>query len=65
MGQGRRPIRVPVALSCRVLGLTTQGYHKWLKDPVSPRDWDDTHAINALAEIHDERPQARVPVSHR
>ena len=47
-------VRVPVALACRVLGLSTQGYYKWLKDPVSQRGWDDAHAINALLEIHED-----------
>ena len=50
------PIRVPVAVACRVLGLSTQGYYKWLKDPVSRRDWDDAHVIYALREIHKDDP---------
>ena len=45
-------IRVPVAVACRVLGLTTQGYYKWLKDPVCQRDWDDAHLIDVLYELH-------------
>ena len=49
-------IRVPVAVACRVLGLSTQGYYKWLKAPVSQRDWDDAHAINALHDIHEDDP---------
>jgi len=49
-------IRVPVAVACRVLGLSTQGYYKWLKDPVSQRDWDDAHVISALHEIHQDDP---------
>ena len=49
-------IRVPVAVACRVLGLTTKGYYKWLKDPVSQRDWDDAHVINALVQIHEDDP---------
>jgi transposase InsO family protein len=49
-------IRVPVALACLVLKLSTQGYYKWLHDPVSQRDWDDAHAINALLEIHQDDP---------
>jgi transposase InsO family protein len=49
-------IRVPVAVACRVLGLSTQGYYKWLKDPVSQRDWDDAHAIDALRDIHQDDP---------
>jgi len=49
-------IRVPVAVACRVLGLTTQGYYKWRKDPVSRRDWDDAHVIDALLGIHEDDP---------
>lgn len=45
-------VRVPVAVACRVLGLSTQGYYKWLKDPVSRRDWDDAHVLDAIYEIH-------------
>ena len=47
-------IRVPVAVACRVLGLTTAGYYKWLKEPVSQRDWDDAHLINVIREIHED-----------
>ena len=49
-------IRVPVAVACRVLGLTTQGYYKWLGAPVSQRDWDDAHVIDALLAIHEDDP---------
>lgn len=45
-------IRVPVAVACRVLGLSPQGYYKWFKDPVSQRDWDDAHLIDVLYELH-------------
>lgn len=45
-------IRVPVAVACRVLGLSTAGYYKWLKDPVCQRDWDDAHVINVLRDLH-------------
>lgn len=45
-------VRVPVAVACRVLGLSTQGYYKWLKEPVSQRDWDDAHLIDVLYEAH-------------
>jgi len=47
-------IRVPVVVACRVLGLTTAGYYKWLKEPVSQRDWDDAHLINVIREIHED-----------
>jgi transposase InsO family protein len=47
---------VPVAVACRVLGLSRQGYYQWLADPVSQRDWDDAHAIDALLDIHADDP---------
>ncbi len=50
-------IRVPVAVACRVLRLSTQGYYKWLKHPISQRDWDDAHLINAAVEIHADDPE--------
>jgi len=56
MAAAGAPIRVPVAVACRVLKLSTQGYYKWLKDPVSQRDWDDAHAIKVLNEIHEDDP---------
>ena len=49
-------IRVPVAVACRVLGLSTRGYYKWLKVPVSQRNCDDAHAINVLHELHQDDP---------
>ena len=49
-------IRVPVTVACRVLGLSTQGYYKWLKEPVCQRDWDDAHVINTLHDLHDDDP---------
>jgi len=47
---------VPVAVACRVLELSTQGYYKWLKSPVSQRDWDDAHLIDAALRIHRDDP---------
>jgi len=56
MAAAGAPIRVPVAVACRVLGLSTQGYYKWLKEPVCQRYWDDAHAIDSLYEIHEDDP---------
>ena len=50
------PVRVPVAVACRVLKLSAQGYYKWLRDPVSQRDWDDAHVIEVMREIHGDDP---------
>ncbi|MEP6855474.1 MAG: IS3 family transposase [Pedococcus sp.] len=49
-------VRVPVAVACRVLGLSPQGYFKWLKDPVCQRDWDDAHVIDVVLGIHADDP---------
>ena len=56
MAAAGTPIRVPVAVACRVLGRSTQGYYQWLRDPVSQRDWDDAHLIDVLREIHADDP---------
>jgi putative transposase len=47
---------IPVAVTCRVLGFSTQAYYKWLACPVSQRDWDDAHLINAAVDIHADDP---------
>ena len=39
-----------------MLGLSTQGYYKWLSGPVSQRGWDDAHVIEALLGIHQDDP---------
>ncbi|WP_432848885.1 IS3 family transposase [Amycolatopsis sp. CA-161197] len=50
------PMRVPVAVTCRVLGISRQAYYQWCSSPVSQRDWDDAHLINAALEIHSDDP---------
>ena len=49
-------IRVPVAVACRVLGFSTQGYFKCLKEPVSRRDRQDAEVINKLVDLHEDDP---------
>jgi putative transposase len=49
-------VRVPVAVACRVLGRSTQGYYQWLKQPVSQRDWDDAHLIDVALDVHVDDP---------
>ena len=48
--------KIPVAVTCRVLGLTTQAFYRWQANPVSQRDWDDAHLINAAYDIHHDDP---------
>jgi putative transposase len=31
-----------------VLGFSTQAYYRWLAGPMSWRDWDDAHLLNAI-----------------
>jgi len=49
--------RIPVAVTCRVLGFSKQAYYKWLETPVSQRDWDDAHLINAAMDVHHDDPE--------
>ncbi len=47
--------KIPVAVTCRVLGFSKQAFDKWRAAPVSQRDWDDAHLINAAIDIlHDD-----------
>jgi putative transposase len=46
----------PVAVTCRVLGFSTQAFNKWRRNPVSDRDWDEAHLINAAMDIHSDDP---------
>ena len=48
---------VPVTVTCRVLGFSTQVFYKWRKAPVTQRDWDDAHLIDAALTVHaDDQP---------
>ncbi len=48
--------KIPVAVTCRVLGFTKQAFYKWQASPISQRDWDDAHLINAAYDIHADDP---------
>jgi putative transposase len=48
--------KIPVAVTCRVLGFSKQAFYKWQANPVSQRDWDDAHLINAGLDIHADDP---------
>ena len=49
--------RIPVTVTCRVLGFSKQAFYKWKADPVSQRDWDDAHLTNAAIDIHHDDPE--------
>jgi transposase InsO family protein len=50
-------VGIPVRLTCGVLGFSAQAFYKWRAKPVSDRDWDDAHLINAIIDIHDADPE--------
>ena len=50
-------VRVPVAVACRVLGFSKQGYYKWVKQPVSAREAEERELIAVLHQLHDDDPE--------
>ena len=48
--------KIPVAVTCRVLGFSTQACFKWRASPVTDREWADAHLINAALDIHHDDP---------
>jgi putative transposase len=48
---------IPVTVTCGVLGFSPQAFYKWRADPVTDRDWDDAHLINALIDAHADDPE--------
>ena len=47
---------IPVAVTCRVPGFSKQAFYAWCKNPVSQRDQDDAHLINAALDVHRDDP---------
>jgi len=47
---------IAVAVTCRVLGFSKQAFYKWRANPVTQRDYDDAHLINAARDIHGDDP---------
>lgn len=48
---------VPVRLACDVLGFSRQAFYAWREQPVSQRDFDDAHLVNAIIDIHGDDPE--------
>jgi putative transposase len=44
-------------VTCRVLGFSKQAFYQWKAKPVSQRDYDDAHLINAAVDVHDDDPE--------
>jgi hypothetical protein len=48
--------KIPITVTCRVLGFSTQAFYAWKSNPISQRDWDDAHLTNAAIDIHHDDP---------
>ncbi|MFD7750470.1 IS3 family transposase, partial [Streptomyces sp. NPDC059698] len=51
------PGRVPVAVTCRVLGLAPQPYYRWLDRPVTDAELSEAYRANALFDAHRDDPE--------
>ena len=49
--------KIPVRLTCRVLGFSPQAFYKWSARPCSQRDRHDAELINAIVDIHADDPE--------
>ena len=44
--------QIPVAVACRVLGVSTSGFYDWRDRPVSARERSDLRLVEVIREIH-------------
>ena len=51
------PIRVPVAVTCRVLKLARQPYYRWFEQPVTDAELEEAYRANALFDAHRDDPE--------
>ncbi|WP_179461434.1 IS3 family transposase [Janibacter alkaliphilus] len=51
------PLRVPVAVTCRVLSLARQPYYRWLAAPVTDSELKEAYRANALFDAHRDDPE--------
>ncbi|MGL4175626.1 MAG: IS3 family transposase [Dermatophilaceae bacterium] len=43
---------IPVAVTCRVLEVSTSGYYQWRSRPASDRAWEQAHLMNTIRDVH-------------
>jgi len=48
---------IPVAVSCRVLGLARQPYYRWLDTPIVDSQLDEAYLANAICDAHRDDPE--------
>ena len=49
--------KIPVRLTCGVLGFSAAAYYAWLADPISDRELEDAYLTNALIDAHGDDPE--------
>jgi transposase InsO family protein len=49
--------KIPVRLTCGVLGFSPQAYYAWLANPISQRELEDAYLTNALIDAHGDDPE--------
>ena len=49
--------KIPVRLTCGVLGFSAQAYYAWLAEPISTRELEDAYLTNALIDAHGDDPE--------
>jgi transposase InsO family protein len=49
--------KIPVRLTCGMLGFSAQAFNKWQACPVSERDWSDAHVTNQIVDVHADDPE--------
>jgi transposase InsO family protein len=47
---------VPVAVTCRVLKFSKQGYFQWRRHPICRRDLENAYLTNAAVDVHHDDP---------
>lgn len=57
MAAPNAPLRVPVAVACRVLGFSEQGYYQWRTQPIAARQQEEEHLIEVVHELHEDDPE--------
>lgn len=48
---------LPVAVSCRLLGVSRQAFYRWRAHPISDRDRSDAYLIDSALEVHHDDPE--------
>ena len=46
----------PVTVTCRVLKFSTKNYYRWLRNPVTRRDFENAYLTNAAIDAHHDDP---------